>query len=234
MPDQLTIWRRVREQVPWREVVPPRLNPVTAVRDGFTAQAAAAEDHRRQSLLLTAYADVRQTEAAGDDLTPDLTARWNAMLRGIPVAPFRRHPAYAKNGRDRYGLDSGTPEQYESCLSEAADPAIPTAARAARAYLDIAFFHPYDDGNARLAGLVLHFVLLRGGIELDDVRPLLTIVRRADDPEGAAGLARLIHGTAAATHRRRLRSLETHHAAAAHRAVEPRPRRGHADPPSVR
>lgn len=32
--------------------------------------------------------------------------------------------------------------------------------RATRAYLDVASFHPYDDGNARFAGLVLQFVLL--------------------------------------------------------------------------
>ena len=75
-------------------------------------------------------------------------------------------------------------------------------ARAARAYLDVAFFHPYDDGNARLAGLVLQFVLLRGDVELDEVAPILTTVRRADDAEGAADLARLVHGIAAATHRR--------------------------------
>jgi hypothetical protein len=39
-------------------------------------------------------------------------------------------------------------------LAEATDHEIPVTARAARSYLDVAFFHPYDDGNARLAGLV--------------------------------------------------------------------------------
>lgn len=77
---------------------------------------------------------------------------------------------------------------------------------AARAYLDVAFFHPYDDGNARLAGLVLQFALLRGSIELDEVAPVLTTVRRADDAAAAADLARLVHGTAAATHRRWIRA----------------------------
>lgn len=79
-------------------------------------------------------------------------------------------------------------------------------ARVARAYLDVAFFHPFDDGNARLAALVLAFVLRREEVELDEVTPILTVVRRADDAEGAAGLARLVHGIAEATQRRRLRS----------------------------
>jgi hypothetical protein len=206
VPDQLTAWQRVREQVPWRDVVPHLQTPVLAVRDGFTAHAATGEDQRRQSLLLAAYDDVRRVAATGAGLTPDLTARWNAMLRGIPAVGFRRGPAFAKNGRDRYGLHADTQQRYESCLSEAADLTIAVAARAARAYLDVAFFHPYDDGNARLGGLVLHFVLLCAGVELDEVRPILTTVRRADDPEGAASFARLVHGIATATHRRQLHS----------------------------
>ncbi|WP_229068759.1 hypothetical protein [Actinoplanes sp. DH11] len=52
-------------------------------------------------------------------------------------------------------MSADTPQRYEACLSEAADLTIPAAARAARANLDVAFVHPYDDGNARLAGVVL-------------------------------------------------------------------------------
>ncbi|GAB1689724.1 Fic family protein [Krasilnikovia sp. M28-CT-15] len=206
MPDQLTTWQQVREQVPWRDVVPHLQTPVPAARDGFTAHATIGEDRRRQSLLLAAYADARYAARTGADLTPDLTAHWNGMLRGIPAAYFRGGPAFAKNGRDRYGLHADTQQRYASCLSEAADQTIPVAARAARAYLDVAFFHPYDDGNARLGGLLLHYLLLRAGVELDEVRPILTTIRRADDPQGAADLARLIHGIAIATHRRWLRS----------------------------
>ncbi|MEV8508238.1 hypothetical protein AB0368_25945 [Actinoplanes sp. NPDC051475] len=208
MPDQLTAWQRVREQVPWRDVVPHLQTPVLAVRDGFTAHAAIGEDQRRQSLLVAAHDDVRRAAATGAGLTADLTARSNAMLRGIPAAAFRRGPAFAKNGRDRYGLQATTPRRYESCLSGASDLTIPVVARAARAYLDVAFFHPYDDGNARLGGLVLQFVLLCADVELDEVRPILTTVRRADDPDGAADFARLVHGIATATHRRWLRSVE--------------------------
>jgi len=163
------------------------------------------DDRRRQSLLLAAYGDVRCAAATSIGLSAGLTARWNAMIRDLPAAGFRRGPAFAKNGRDRYGLHADTEQRYESCLSQAADLTTPVAARAARTYLDVAFFHPYDDGNARLAGLVMQFVLLRAGVELDEARPILSIVRRADDPQGAAGLARLVHGIATATHRRWLR-----------------------------
>jgi hypothetical protein len=202
VPDQLTAWLQAREQVLWRDVVPHLPTSIHAVRDGFTAHARIGRDPRRQSLLLAAYDDVRCAAATSPGLTPNMTARWNGILRGIPTPDFRRGPAYAKNGRERYGLHADTQQRYESCLSEATDSAIPVAARAARAYLDVAFFHPYDDGNARLGGLVLHFVLLGARVELDEVGPILTTVRRADDSEGAAGLARLVHGIATATHRR--------------------------------
>jgi prophage maintenance system killer protein len=211
--DQLTIWQRVREQVPWRDVVPHLPSPIRARRDGFAAHAMIGDDRRRQRLLLAAHDDVRRAAATSTGLTPGLTARWNAMLRDLPAVGFRRGPAFAKTGRDRYGLDADTQQRYESCLSQAADLTTPVAARAARAYLDVAFFHPYDDGNARLAGLVMHFILLRAGVELDETHPILTIARHADDPEGAAGLARLVQGIATATHRRWLRSALSDHQA---------------------
>lgn len=204
VPDHLAVWQRARHQVAWREIVPFLTTPVSAVRDGFTcyAHATAGRGTHRLSRLLLAYQDVRREAISGTHLTPDLTARWSRIIRGIPAATFRRTTAYAKNGRERYGLHADTEQQFARCLAEAADPEIPVTARAARAYLDIAFFHPYDDGNARLAGLALAFVLLSGNIELDEVEPILTIVRRADDVAGAANLVRLIHGIAAATHRR--------------------------------
>ncbi|MFF8844351.1 hypothetical protein ACF08N_16805 [Streptomyces sp. NPDC015127] len=48
--------------------------------------------------------------------------------------------------------------------------AAPLSAGAARAYLDVCFFHPFDDGNARSAFLALVFVLAREGVALDGVR----------------------------------------------------------------
>jgi hypothetical protein len=199
-PDHLAVWLRVRDRVAWREVVPHLPGPVSAVRDGFVDGTAR---------LLAAYDEVRREAATGAALTPDRLARWNRITRGVPAAAFRRTPAYAKNGRERYGLHADTERRFAACLADTADQHTPVTARAARAYLDVAFFHPYDDGNARLAGLVLQFVLLRGGIELDEVAPILTTVRRADDAEGAADLARLVHGIAAATHRRWLRATTT-------------------------
>ncbi|WP_433796147.1 Fic family protein [Actinoplanes sp. CA-252034] len=197
--DHLAIWQRVRDQVPWHDVVPHPVTPVWAVHDGYVDFA------RRRPGLPDAYDDVRARAGAGATLTPDLLARWNGLTRGIPAPGFRRGTAYAKNGRERYALRADTEHGFAACVAQAADRRIPVTARAARVYLDVAFFHPFDDGNARLAGLALQFVLQREQVYLDEPVPILTAVRRADDADGAAGLARLVHGIAGATHRRWMR-----------------------------
>ncbi|MEV7239268.1 Fic family protein [Streptomyces sp. NPDC051020] len=100
-------------------------------------------------------------------------------------------PAFAKDGKERYGLTPDTRARFERCLSESAQPSLPLPSRAARTYLDVLFFHPFEDGNARAAMLALAFVLARKGVSLDHVHPLQT-PRWADDAEGAADLAVLL------------------------------------------
>jgi hypothetical protein len=63
-------------------------------------------------------------------------------------------------------LDAATPD--------ADDHSVPLLARAARAYLDVCFFHPFVDGNARAARLIFDGVLAREGVILADVRPLFS------------------------------------------------------------
>ncbi|MFE7401068.1 Fic family protein [Streptomyces sp. NPDC057557] len=56
--------------------------------------------------------------------------------------------------------------RFDACLAEWTTDGgrpLPLTVRAARAYLDVRFFHPFDDGNARSAFLVLVFVLAHEG-----------------------------------------------------------------------
>lgn len=75
--------------------------------------------------------------------------------------------------------------------AQSTDAEAPLAARAARTYLDVAFFHPFADGNGRAALLALAFVLARADVTLDEVGPL-HFPRYADDPAGAADLATFV------------------------------------------
>ncbi|MHA5052512.1 Fic family protein [Streptomyces sp. SD15] len=137
--------------------------------------------------LDVAFADAEQRQP----LTFALMTKWQRTVLGHDLVGFRTMPALAKGGRERYGLTPDTQEQFERCLSESAQPDLPLPSRAARTYLDILFFHPFEDGNARSAMLTLAFVLAREGVLPDQVHPLQT-TRWAEDAEGAADLAVLL------------------------------------------
>ncbi|MFE1754614.1 Fic family protein [Streptomyces anandii] len=122
--------------------------------------------------------------------------RWQQHVLGTPQPPpFRDQPAFAKGGRERYGIGPDTRARLDACLAQSTQDAaspVPLAARAARACLDVCFFHPFDDGNARSAFLTLVFVLAREGITLDDVSLLRRVSFQADAPQDALTLTRYI------------------------------------------
>lgn len=192
--DHLRTWLTLRATIPWHHARPAP-TPATAPRDG-AAHDIRTHDHarspRRAERLLAALALARADATSTAPLSFALLATWQRQVLGVPEAPFRRHPAYAKAGRERYGIGPDLPARLDVCLAEAADPALPLTARAARAYLDVCFFHPFADGNARAAFLALTFVLARDGVALGQVGPVRRIIRYADDPEGALALADLL------------------------------------------
>ncbi|GAA2971395.1 Fic family protein [Actinokineospora diospyrosa] len=195
MIDHLRIWCQIREQVPWHDIRHGPGWPHTPVqprRDGLIHRITTvdhARDPARAQRLLAAYDQFRADTARPLDF--GLLAQWQKTVLGVDHVPFRSGPAFAKAGREHYGLDPDTPALFDLCLAGAEDPTLPIASRAARAYLDICFFHPFPDGNARSALLALTFVLAKHNIVLDQVGPL-TLQRPANDPNGAHGLATLV------------------------------------------
>ncbi|MGV9316500.1 Fic family protein [Streptomyces sp. NPDC003691] len=190
--DSLSVWLRVRREADWQRA--PALRRVPPGPDGFRDWCRGPVRRRdpvRAERLLAAHALAREDAVRRPPLDFTVLAGWQCEVLAAPEAPFRASDAYAKGGRERYGLTSRTQADFDACLRETTDPAVPLAARAARAYLDVAFFHPFTDGNARAALLTLVHVLDREDIVLPEVGPLQT-TRYADDPAGAAGLASLI------------------------------------------
>ncbi|MFD3504389.1 hypothetical protein [Streptomyces sp. NPDC058678] len=202
--DALARWCQVREQVDWSSVAATSPAPVRAAVDGLAAWFDGPVRHRnrdRAERLLTAMTLSRAAASQGEPLTLPLLDDWQKLVLGIPDVCLRQGDAFAKGGRERYGLTPHTWRDFAACLRQSADPSVPLPARAARAYLDIAFFHPYPDGNARLALLALAHVLEAEGVRLDEVGPLQT-TRYADDPVGALDLAALVSVLIRTTHRR--------------------------------
>jgi len=198
--DDLSAWLAVRAGVDWGSAAAPVTGPVRGDRDGIADHVAQRETGGEE--LSAALHQVRRAAAVGAPLTFARLAQWQRTVLGVPEATFRTGPAWAKGGRERYMWRPDLPERFEACLAEATDDDLPLPSRAARVYLDVAFFHPFDDGNARAAMLALYYVLARDGVVLGRAEPLLMTVRRAHDTLGAAGLARLIELLIDATEKR--------------------------------
>ncbi|MEU1179108.1 cell filamentation protein Fic [Streptomyces sp. NPDC005820] len=216
LPDHLESWLAVREAVPWREApAGGEDGPVTPVSDGAADCVRAfdgALDPARAQGLLAALERVRADAARGAELDFELLRGWQRHVLGTPKPPgFRALPAFAKRGRERYGIGPDTRARLDACLAQSparGDRPLPLTARAARACLDVCFFHPFDNGNARSAFLTLVFVLAREGVALDGVSLLRHPSFRADDPKEGLVLARSIDIHLTETRRRAIRNAD--------------------------
>ncbi|WP_171990776.1 Fic family protein [Streptomyces sp. JHA26] len=209
VPDHLERWLAVRETVPWQEAPDGGGDePVTPSRDGAADDIRAfdgALDPARARGMLAALEVLRADAARGASLDFELLRRWQQHVLGTPQPPpFRDLPAFAKGGRERYGIGPDTRARLDARLAESArhvERSVPLTARAARAYLDVCFFHPFDDGNARSAFLALVFVLAREGVALDGVSLLRRVTFQADEPQDALILTRYVDVHLAETRR---------------------------------
>ena len=204
--DHLERWLVLREEIPWHECPgSDEEEPVVAAHDGAAEDIngfdAAIDVSRAEGLLRAlrrARSDAARTHAAdhGPTLDFELIRTWQQHVLDAPQPPpFRSLPAFAKGGRERYGIDPDTRARFDRCLAESAldvSRPLPLTARAARAYLDVCFFHPFDDGNARAAFLTLIHILAREHVTLESVRLLRRIGFAADEPRHAMALARYI------------------------------------------
>ncbi|WP_293989694.1 Fic family protein [Streptomyces sp.] len=223
--DHLARWLAVRETVAWQEAANRGgEGPVTPTRDGAAEDIRAfdrALDPARAEGLLAALERLRADAAHGAPLDVELLRSWQQHVLGTATPPaFRTLPAFAKRGREHYGIAPDTRARLDACLAESAGSAESTGgvggvgsaedggaplaltARAARAYLDVCFFHPFDDGNARSAFLALVFVLAREGVTLDGVGLLRRVTFRADSARDALSLTNYVDLHLAETRRR--------------------------------
>lgn len=211
MPDHLRAWLHVRETVPWERTRDPGTeSPFTPVRDGAVHDIRSFDHARSQARaadLLAALGQARADAGRGSALTGDLLTGWQRLVLASPAVDFRSGAAFAKAGRERYGIAPDIRRRFDVCLAQSDEAELSLASRAARAYLDVCFFHPFDDGNGRSAFLTLTFLLARSGVALDQVGPVRRLSRRADRPDDALALANLV--SALIGHSRR-RSTTTH------------------------
>ena len=147
----------------------------TVARDGHVAFIELEDTRRcpeRARRMRDALERSRRWALSGRDLGLSDLQEWNRFILG-EAAQVRTTPAFAKQGRERYGYPFL--DQFLKCLTEPNEG--PLCFRAARAYLDICYFHPFVDGNARLARLLLDAILWREGRALHRVEPVFSMSR---------------------------------------------------------
>lgn len=191
-PDVLAQWITAREKAFTRaSPLPSRRAPV--VRDGHLAYVDthdAARDVARATQMSEAIAAARTSAMSGEPLTLERLAAWTSLSLGRP-ATLRTTDAYAKRGRERYGMRSKLDTEVEAALAQASGRDA-VLVRAARVYLDVCAFHPFDDGNARAARLALDHVLTASGLALHVAEPVFLLARPSAAPHGGRWLVYLL------------------------------------------
>ncbi len=178
--DALLSWLKIRGKTDWKQKYPKTSSVRGDGHVAFIHKYDRVRSPERAHRLQNALEFVRKNSARQLDWS--LLCAMQERVLGENNVEFRRGDAHAKGGRERYGLDSKTRQKFEQCLSEANDTSISPQARAARVYLDICFFHPFVDGNARAARLALDHVLTRAGLSLALADPLFLFSLHATDP----------------------------------------------------
>jgi hypothetical protein len=191
-PDALAAWRAMRRRA-YAHATPDETHDPVLV-DGhlrFIDRVDRARDPLRADRLLAALQACRASARDHESLTFERLAEWQSIVLDAPV-DLRTRDAYAKGGRERYAAEDGLRRSFAEAIEQANDGSTPVSVRAARAYLDVCFFHPFDDGNARAARLAMDHVLTRAGMGLHAADPLFTVARAAGDERGARALGFLV------------------------------------------
>jgi hypothetical protein len=192
LPDSLDAHEIVRATVNW--MAPPQARPNKSGEDGhrrFINEVDAVRSGERAARMGEALDAARMWAQEGAVLSFDLVANLHGIATSA-VSSMRTSTAFAKGGEERYGFTKDLRERFERCLHDADDAEVPLLGRAARLYLDLCFFHPFADGNARTARLAFDFVLAREGTVLRDVRPLFSASIPAGDVEAYSAFLRLL------------------------------------------
>jgi len=177
----LTTWLRLRPALT-PDAVLQKTSSATSTAPAMTTTALAAlRRHiavRERPRDATRAAHLESAIVVLDDLVdraPDVDglAELAGRLHGHDgPMPLRTTTAFAHGGRAVMGAFTCVAFD-EVVRSAAGDDDGPPWFRAARLYADVCFFHPFDDGNARLALCALVHVLQRAGVGVVDLAPVV-------------------------------------------------------------
>ncbi|MFP2931787.1 Fic family protein [Pyxidicoccus sp. 3LG] len=148
-------------------------------------------DMAREARFLSALARVRALADASEPLTWDRLVEVQAEVLGRPVA-FRTGEAFAHEGAHRYLYSPELEEMFVRKVEADARDTCHPVARAVRLYLDLAFFHPFPDGNARAARLWFEYCLRRDRLTTPPLAPWVLLPKPPGDVERYGRFVRMV------------------------------------------
>lgn len=148
-------------------------------------------DGAREARFLSALARVRALADAREPLTWARLVEVQSVVLGGPVA-FRTGEAFARGGAHRYLYSPELEELFTRKVEADARDGCHPVARAVRLYLDLAFFHPFPDGNARAARLWFEYALRRARLPTPPLAPWVLRPKRPGDAAHYGELVRFL------------------------------------------
>jgi hypothetical protein len=126
--DSLADWLLIRPEISWpswRGTSPVCGAPASDGFRNFFMATRGCRNSEGTARVLTAL-DLAFTDAEQRrTLTFALMAKWQGTVLGHDLLDFRTMPAFAKGGRERYGLAPETRALFEHCPSESSQPDLP-------------------------------------------------------------------------------------------------------------
>jgi len=177
----LALWRRVDVTAPppgvaaWLARAVPAPPPADDPHVRFVERLDGPQHHdtARAARYLDALAAVRARADRGEAATLAALALVQGVVLGLGgPAPLRTTDAFARGGDHRYPIVAGFEALVSERLAAWDAPGIHPVVAACGRYLDVIFLHPFCDGNARAARLLLEWTLRRAGLptpRIDDL-----------------------------------------------------------------
>lgn len=140
---------------------------------------------------MAAIQEVDRMATAGHGVSWELLTCIQQHVLGLENIAFRNGPAYAKGGGELYAFHPHLPSAFANKVARDHRDELHPLIKAVRLYLDICFFHPFCDGNARAARLAFQFILQRDGVSMREIGPLFRLPLAAGGVEGYRSFAKL-------------------------------------------
>ncbi len=198
--DSLKAHLRADEEMSWSEFQYQKMHNVPNFAEhkanidahiDYIHQYDGTRSFLRAERLLRALFFFRALASSGKPISLFIIQQGSHFVFG-EFQNFRSEDAFAKNGDEIYKFYPLFEEDLRKKIERDNHEISCPIARSVCLYFDICFFHPFPDGNARVARLALDYVLFQNNLAPKSVIPLFSVSRTAGFSKGYLSYYRLL------------------------------------------